>query len=431
MSTTNSSAANPRAKSPSTSPPRTPTPSSSPPVGCRAGRRLPATRGRRPLHRGLSPLDQVAASLRTDTPASQALSTPLGLFLARTIYNPHPDEDPVDLPHPDELLNQSRFPNREDIDAHLFSAFIPAAYRPHPHRSTRWSPDRAQRTPALLARHLQHNLDGTPDLAWWQLHKALPQRVPSLAVGLLSALVYVLLPLEFLVMLGSAPLIEFDVLVGLALLALPPMLVVGWVAAKLTSAAKGRGPRSGIRWNRRRYPWLAAGLLVGLAGGITAGSTIGFKAALATGLGVGLTFGPVLGLLAGLASAQPDLARAVGPGAVLARDRHTFWIITLVGGVSAGFATGLATGQARGFVAGFVLGFLLGLLIGSWSGLSKAVWVVFLVTRIGLAMLRRVPWRFMSFLADAHEQRGVLRQVGAVYQLRHFDLQRHLAERRP
>ncbi|MGW0886143.1 hypothetical protein [Streptomyces sp. NPDC002671] len=34
----------------------------------------------------------------------------------------------------------------------------------------------------------------------------------------------------------------------------------------------------------------------------------------------------------------------------------------------------------------------------------------------------------MTFLRDAHEHRGVLRQVGAVYEFRHLDLQRHLAQ---
>jgi hypothetical protein len=59
------------------------------------------------------------------------------------------------------------------------------------------------------------------------------------------------------------------------------------------------------------------------------------------------------------------------------------------------------------------------------------VWTEYVVARIRLAAKRRVPWRFMSFLADAHERRGVLRQVGAVYQFRHIDLQRHLAGHEP
>jgi len=42
-------------------------------------------------------------------------------------------------------------------------------------------------------------------------------------------------------------------------------------------------------------------------------------------------------------------------------------------------------------------------------------------------LLRRVPARTGAFLADAH-RRGVLRQVGAVYQFRHIRLQDRLAE---
>jgi hypothetical protein len=40
-----------------------------------------------------------------------------------------------------------------------------------------------------------------------------------------------------------------------------------------------------------------------------------------------------------------------------------------------------------------------------------------------LELHHRLPWPLMTFLADAH-QRGVLRQVGSVYQFRHIDLQR-------
>jgi hypothetical protein len=35
----------------------------------------------------------------------------------------------------------------------------------------------------------------------------------------------------------------------------------------------------------------------------------------------------------------------------------------------------------------------------------------------------------MAFLRDAHENRGILRQVGAVYQFKHAELQHHLAAR--
>lgn len=72
-------------------------------------------------------------------------------------------------------------------------------------------------------------------------------------------------------------------------------------------------------------------------------------------------------------------------------------------------------------------GLAIGLPVGLLLGLARSVWIEYLVARIRLALSGRVPWHFMSFLADAHERRGVLRQVGAVYQFRHIDLQRHLA----
>ncbi|MDX2591302.1 hypothetical protein PV343_03095 [Streptomyces sp. WI03-4A] len=52
----------------------------------------------------------------------------------------------------------------------------------------------------------------------------------------------------------------------------------------------------------------------------------------------------------------------------------------------------------------------------------------FVVARAYLTVRRDIPRDLMVFLQDAHERRGVLRQVGAVYQFRHIDLQRHLTQ---
>ncbi|WP_206307164.1 hypothetical protein [Streptomyces sp. F001] len=65
---------------------------------------------------------------------------------------------------------------------------------------------------------------------------------------------------------------------------------------------------------------------------------------------------------------------------------------------------------------------------GITLGLVEAAWGAFAIARVYLALRRGLPLRFMSFLADAH-RRGVLRQVGAVYQFRHLELQRRLAAR--
>jgi hypothetical protein len=70
---------------------------------------------------------------------------------------------------------------------------------------------------------------------------------------------------------------------------------------------------------------------------------------------------------------------------------------------------------------------VVGLGVGLPLSIRETAWVPFLIVRCWQAVRRHLPWRLMSFLADAHQKRGVLRQAGAVYQFRHVDLQRRLA----
>jgi hypothetical protein len=65
-------------------------------------------------------------TLDAGSPARQALATPLMAALARAIYNPRPGEQAANQPDPAELR---RFAPRAAVEAHLFDAFIPAAYR--------------------------------------------------------------------------------------------------------------------------------------------------------------------------------------------------------------------------------------------------------------------------------------------------------------
>ncbi|MFE5952569.1 NACHT domain-containing protein, partial [Streptomyces massasporeus] len=370
--------------------------------------------------------ERVTASLSTDSPAAQALSTPLGLFLARTIYNPRPDEHLTDLAHPSELLDQARFPTRQDIDTHLFAAFIPAAYRPHPHHPIHWTAQQAQRTLSFLAGHVQHTLDGTPNLAWWQLPKALEHR-QELAVGLTVALMG-WLPACILIWLA------WGFAAGLTCWVISGLL---WTVAAtlLAASARERKPSSGIRWSWRGRPWLTAGLAFGLIFGLLfwlAFQDWGleeFTFALAGGL--------PFGLMGGLRSVHPDLSKAVGPGVVLAQDRRTLIVFTLAGVLAGGLASTLTLacdlwfGYMPVVLPRYGVGFSIGLPVGLTLGFVRSVWIEYLVALIRLAVMRRVPWCFISFLADAHERRGVLRQVGAVYQFRHIDLQRHLARHQP
>lgn len=70
---------------------------------------------------------------------------------------------------------------------------------------------------------------------------------------------------------------------------------------------------------------------------------------------------------------------------------------------------------------------------GKGGGSAKrgsTAWAYSVLTRAYLTVRRKVPQHLMAFLQDAHEHRGVLQQVGTVYQFRHIELQRHLAAQR-
>jgi hypothetical protein len=185
---------------------------------------------------------RVIALLGTDAASAQALSTPLGLFLARTIYNPRPGENPTSTAHPDELLDLERFPTRAAVEAHLFAAFVPAAYR----APTRWKPERAERTLNFLASHLEHTRRGTPDLAWWQLHDALPKGLLALVAGCMAGLAaWVATVLGLRLAVGSPSGIGFLVVIGL-FMGLALGLTVGGGLFRSDTFIKDRDPTTRI-----------------------------------------------------------------------------------------------------------------------------------------------------------------------------------------
>jgi hypothetical protein len=105
--------------------------------------------------------------------------------LARTIYNPRPGELAGAIRDPAELCDPG-LADRAAVESYLFDGFIPAAYRPG--AAARWTAHHAQAWLEFLARHLEHTI-ADPDLAWWQLQRAVPSFVlaviPGLTVGLL------------------------------------------------------------------------------------------------------------------------------------------------------------------------------------------------------------------------------------------------------
>ncbi len=123
--------------------------------------------------------------LGTESPARQALATPLMAALARVIYNPRPNEPVSALRDPTELCSPA-LTDRSAVESLLFDAFIPAAYRNDP--PGRWKAQDAERWLVFLACHLERTI-GSPDLAWWQLQDAAPRRASRL-VGLAAGFVF-------------------------------------------------------------------------------------------------------------------------------------------------------------------------------------------------------------------------------------------------
>jgi hypothetical protein len=308
--------------------------------------------------------DPVLALLGTQAPAGQALSTPLMVALARIVYNPRPGEAAGALRDPAELCG---LPDRAAVEAHLFDAFIPAVYRTP--AGGCWTAGEAERWLAFLARHLEQTI-GTPDLAWWQLEKA-----------------------------------------------------VSRTAVRFVAAAGPELPARGVRMS-------TAKLVVGFVGGFAIG--------LWAGLGGGLVFGLGAGLGIGLGGVPRDIAEAIDPRLVLARDRQVMLFLTLGIGLGGGLAFGLVVGLggalgvgirlAVELEVGLGLGLVFGFGFGLGGGLENTKWTPYVLARGWLAFRRQLPWPLMAFLADAH-QRGVLRQAGATYQFRHLELQHRLATR--
>ena len=186
--------------------------------------------------------------------------------------------------------------------------------------------------------------------------------------------------------------------------------------------------RAGRRRPAQGTTWSKAGIVSGLGIGLA----VGIVAALTSGVLAGIVFGPVAAIAAGFAGAiggapVEDL-KAVGPNAVLIRDRRTFLTVGSVTWLAVAlvtkFMTGLAPGNAQGAI-NWVVAIAFGLGAGLLAASVQAAWGAFAAASYWQATRGRLPWRLMSFLADAHE-RGALRQEGAYYQFRHPELRDHL-----
>lgn len=359
----------------------------------------------------------VITHLASDGPLARVLKVPLYLFLARSIYTPRGGQEA----NPRELLDQRRFSNEHDIAAHLFDGYIDSIYEESAGSSNKWTARQARRTLTFLARELQAAGEGG-DIKWWQVRTWCNPIVPGLIVGPVAG-IGVGLAFGIPAGLGSLKEIGYDPGISEALRAgIPTGALVAFFAAALTGGVitLREDPGTTIRWSPARFAGLVSvGALLGLA---LESLGVIFQAGILAGLAI---FAPS-SIARGVATIGPPLETSVGPTTVLEQDRRVFLMIAAIVTLASGlplFATFLALGDAIG---GLYFAILLGLFNGLRVGLKATAWLPFLSVRFYFALRGRAPYNLMTFLADAHS-RGILRQVGAVYQFRHIDLQRHLA----
>ncbi|WP_314220772.1 NACHT and WD40 repeat domain-containing protein [Streptomyces zaehneri] len=403
-----------------------------------------------------------------DSAVSMALSTPLMLSLARTVYQHCPED-------PGGLLGHN---SRHEVEDHLVDRVVLAAYAPRqvpgdvapadPH--WRVQADQAERWLTYLARYLHQHRER--DLTWWLMSGRLLSRWvgPAIGIGLGMLVMLVVCALATLVP-GT---MTDDVLAfgastggGFAVLA----MFIWFAAPQRPPGRRSFAVRGSLARLRRGY---ATGL------GLTAIPALPLMAAAAVAVSIesgwsalavrnylgGLTFLLALASSIGLAlavhdwlDAPPERSVRADPLDFLVQDRKSsltaalcagavlslsaipllaivlladFVIVALATGWSnepliAETVAGLTPDDLGGglivmvFVCG--AGVVLALLI-----LLTRAWPRFLLTRLVLGAQRRLPWQLMRFLADAR-QRQLLRQSGGTYQFRHVRLQERLASR--
>lgn len=409
--------------------------------------------------------DEVS-SVPAGSPVAEALETPLGVFLAKTVFNPRTGEPLDAVPHPRSMLDHT---SREDLLAFLFRSFLPAAYRGDPQRP-RWSPARVERTLRFLADHLER----TPNdgqLRWWQLrllypHMAVRSLVGALAGLLAGGIVFVgsllLTGIGFALYFFVTTLaIPGDQEIGRvtwaafrytakvsALLAVPKATAWGVLAAVITAITgwittrrwEEDLPAVGVRWSwqqlrvdvmGRVFLAMAAGAAV--TGGVMAAISDEPAAWFSDGAVIPLLIMPLVAASA-LAPRPVTPDQAAGPASLVRLHRRTLRATVLRMGLATALATGLLVGISVGAAEGYPLSLLfgvfsalaVGVIAGLTTGLASTSWAPYAAATSLLALRGHTPWHLQAFLADAH-RRGVLRQAGTAYQFRHRELQRHLA----
>ncbi len=371
---------------------------------------------------GLDRWEPLLAQLTADPdgPVTEALRTPLMLFLARTAFA-HPDTDPSEL----LALPDARQVAERLLD--MFTQQVFATRPPSPLSDTRpvrqWDPDDAERWLTFLAKNSGR------EIAWWRLRELVPMKV------LISRAVVVgggcCAPLGWL----------FFFLFGEPWLGIVVGFLFGALSGVGLALVPSDPPRRFVPRPLRRHD-LGRDLVFGAVGAIVGGVAVGLVFGPWFGIAIGLVFGVTFGLVRRFTE-PTEAQEAITPMGMLHSDRQAVYYAAGLGGL-VGAAVGAMMGgvvgvETRGLIFEIhnpVLLGLLGVVVAGSLGAgglglvaqSTSAWGRFITTRVWLAQQGATPLRLMDFLEDAHRL-GVLRQLGPYYQFRHALLQDRLALR--
>lgn len=363
-------------------------------------------------------------------PAAQAMMNPLVVDLAKTVYA-NSSSSPL------ELLDPTRFPTRAAVETFLMDALLAAVYHPLPpppapgrRRATggRYELRDVTKWSVSLARHTYHL--NSRNFAWWELKYAIPRIVHGLASWLV-AIVAIAAPWVILAVCGPSGTDLFWHYAALYTLVTP---IIGMRSAYrmkkqrhpiqtmiVASARPVEVSKYGVRLVVRSLAFFAFAMAL-----IPATLAAFGVAILAPWSWIWKLLRNVWHKAAEKVHTQVDPASASSPAKSLRSDR-TATLLMIPAFTAAGllllspvFAWKLATEGLWQALPVEMLSAGVGYMFGVIFLLDSAWWH-FVVARSWAALRRRLPWRLMHYLEDAHE-RGVLRQAGAVLQFRHARL---------
>jgi WD40 repeat protein len=423
---------------------------------------------------------EIANNLTTvpDGPLAAALSTPLMVSIARTVYQRCGGR-------PSELLDAERFNSRAVIEDYLTDRLVEAAYtttrlpsgRQLGHQG-RWNAEQARRWLTFLARYLSERRER--DLSWWRLshHLLSPWVVPAVGVAAGIALMISSAPIWHSLddHDNGLPFRAYTIAAGVSAVFALVAMVIWHVSPEQPPSRLSFDVRGSVRRLRR-------GAVVGMGFGLTLAVPVLLATAVGTKTGrfgwslsdtidfaevvaASLALSGVLGLALALhqwLNAPPRHSSQTSPEDALRQDRRSSLFASMGAGVVFGAlaAPVLAVSVAAGALIGEVLSawpgspgdprpglvteaslgtftdvlyslpLVVGIFLVPGAALASLLlltrpWPRFLISSLVVGLRGQLPFRLMAFLSDARE-RELLRRAGSSFQFRHIRLQERLA----